>query len=228
MVDMDAPRQLRNRSRLADEVQAQLREEIYRGQLAPGAVLNQEKLAEHLQVSRTPLREALRVLESEGILSLRRGNRVEVVSLDDRTLLDACLTRQVIDGFAARLAAEREGAGAEADLKVLLAKQRDALEPFDSTAFQDADAGMHERVILAGENKFLVAMIPLVRMTVQVFIPRRAWGSVRARDVLDEHTRIIEAVIAEDADAAEFHARAHAGSVVRMLQDEISANPTGD
>lgn len=221
---MDAPRQLRNRSRLADEVQAQLREEIYRGHLAPGAVLNQEKLAEQLQVSRTPLREALRVLENEGILSLRRGNRVEVVSLDDRTLLDACLTRQVIDGFAARQAAERGGAEAEEDLEALLARQRDALDPFDSTAFQEADAGMHERIILASENKFLVAMIPLVRMTVQVFLPRRTWGSSHSHDVLDEHTRIIAAVVGEDAEAAEFHARSHAGSVVRILQQEISAN----
>ncbi len=97
--------QWRSRVRLVDEVADELRERIYSGSYALGSKLRQEELAEELQVSRTPLREALRVLESEGLLHSEPGRGVRVVPADVKKFLAAYQLREVIDGLAARLAA---------------------------------------------------------------------------------------------------------------------------
>ena len=96
-----------DRTRLVDEIQDHLREQIYAGRYPPGTRLLQEQIAEELDVSRTPLREALRVLEHEGLLSLTRGNGVEVVSVQRKRFLDALVLRAVVDGAAARTVAQR-------------------------------------------------------------------------------------------------------------------------
>src|SRR6516165_7232404 len=93
-------------TRLADEVSHLLRDLILRGQLAPGTPLLQVQLAERLGVSRTPLREAFRILERDGLLRISNGNKtVEVIELDRQHLIETYQVREVIDGLAARLAA---------------------------------------------------------------------------------------------------------------------------
>ncbi len=96
----------RGRVRLVDEVAAELRERIYAGGYAPGTKLRQEEIADDLQVSRTPLREALRVLQSEGLVVNEPGRGVRVVMADLTRFLAAYRLREVVDGLAARLAAE--------------------------------------------------------------------------------------------------------------------------
>src|SRR4051794_28051850 len=92
--------------RLVDEVVSRLRDNIIDGTIPAGSRLPQVALAEQLGVSRTPLREALRVLESEGLLRTADNNRtVEVVQVTPDDLRDMYELREVIDGLAARLAA---------------------------------------------------------------------------------------------------------------------------
>src|SRR5438093_10908651 len=96
------------RTRLVDEVTDRLRSLILDGTLPPGQPLLQISLSEQLGVSRTPLREALRVLENEGFVRISNGNNtLEVVELSPQEMVEMYELREVVDGLAARLAAKR-------------------------------------------------------------------------------------------------------------------------
>jgi DNA-binding FadR family transcriptional regulator len=92
---------------LVDEIASVIRERIYTHRYPTGSWLRQEHLSAELGVSRTPLREALRVLEQEGLVQVEAGQGARVVTGDLDKLLDAYELRAVVDGLAARLAAER-------------------------------------------------------------------------------------------------------------------------
>ncbi len=94
----------RSQTRLLDEVADALRERIYAGDYAPGAILRQEHIAAEFGISRTPLREALRVLERDGLVIHLPGRGVRVASADLTRLIDAYAVREVLDGVAARFA----------------------------------------------------------------------------------------------------------------------------
>jgi DNA-binding GntR family transcriptional regulator len=206
-----------NRSRLVDEIQDYLREAIYVGRYAPGTRLRQEQLAEELNVSRTPLREAMRVLQHEGLLRPTRGNGVEVVQVDARRLLDACLLRELVDGLAARLTAARRPDGIGAQLTPLLEVQRRALDPWDVGTFVDADVELHTLLLRASGNDFLMNEMPLIRLTAQVFLPVTHFDEARAVVVISEHERIVAAVVAGDEMGAELCARAHVRATIGAL-----------
>ena len=208
------------RSRLVDEIQAHLREQIYTGRYPPGTRLLQEQIAAELDVSRTPLREALRVLEHEGLLSLTRGNGVEVVSFERKRLLDALVLRAVVDGAAARTVAERgPGRRLRADLDRALARQRAALAPWDRVVFARADADLHVALLNGTENPYLIAQAALVRLVIQVFQMHASFGPQRAQPKVSDHEAIVAAVVAGDADEAERRARAHIEQVASEVRE---------
>src|SRR5579862_4729146 len=109
------------RTRLVDDVTDRLRSMIIDGTLAPGTTLLQIDLAERLGVSRTPLREAFRILEYEGFVRIANGNKtLEVVDLSDDDIIELYQFREVIDGLAARLAAKR--GISDADYEMLMGR----------------------------------------------------------------------------------------------------------
>src|SRR4051812_36398728 len=209
-----------DRPRLADEIRNYLADEIYAGRYLPGMQLRQEQLAEELQGSRTPLREARRGLENDGLLSVRRGNRVEVISADKERFLDALVLRELIDGAAARLcAAKGLQPGPQAQLERALQSQVSALDPWDRVAFARGDADLHAAILHLSGNFYLDQQINLVRLTIQVFQMGTDFGPDEATGKIDEHRRIVAAIIADDPEEAELAARSH----IRRVIDELSA-----
>jgi DNA-binding GntR family transcriptional regulator len=207
---------------LVDEIQDHLREQIYAGRYPPGTRLLQEQIAEELHVSRTPLREALRVLEHEGLLSLTRGNGVEVVSVARKRFLDALVLRAVVDGAAARTVAQRgPGRRLGDELNRALADQRAALEPWDRERFSRADADLHVALLHGTDNPYLIAQVVLVRLVIQVFQMENAFGPERAEPKLAEHLGIVAAVLDGEPDEAERSARRH----IERIVDEVRARP---
>jgi DNA-binding GntR family transcriptional regulator len=206
-----------NRARLVDEILDYIREQIYSGAFPPGMQLRQERLAEELEISRTPLREALRVLQSEGLLSIKRGNRVEVIGADLDRFRDALSLREVVDGVAARLAAERHTPRLASALERAVAGQREALSPWDRVAFSTHDAEFHGAIFQATQNPYVAAEISLVRLSIQVFQRSTSWGEERARGTIEDHERIAAAVVAGEAEEAEIASRAH----IRRVFDDL-------
>ncbi|WP_022930386.1 GntR family transcriptional regulator [Patulibacter americanus] len=202
----------RGRIRLVDEVAQVLRERIYAGAYEPGAALRQEQLAADLQVSRTPLREALRVLEREGLLTAEPGRGVRVVAIDHETLLDAYAVREVLDGLAARLAALRATRADVAELEEMLERQHtftDASGSFDVGGYTQANVAFHARIVDLADNDFVTGQLPLVPLTSQVFVPKRLIAEDRARSAVAEHELIVAAIAKGDGAQAEEQARQH-------------------
>src|SRR2546421_8066869 len=157
------------RARLVDGVVEQLRTLILSGALPPGQSLRQIEVSERLGVSRTPLREAFRVLEREGFVRISNGNNtLEVVGPSPEEMIELYQVREVIDGLAARLSAQR---GAPADaldrLSDLVDEMRelDTAEkgPWRAALHADFHAGIAE---LSG-NQHVVGQVPMIRFTAQ-------------------------------------------------------------
>jgi DNA-binding GntR family transcriptional regulator len=213
-----------NRSRLVDEILEYVREQIYSGEFPAGMQLRQERLAEELDVSRTPLREALRVLQSEGLLQMKRGNRVEVIGADVERFLDALVLRELVDGVAARLSAERQTPRLGASLQRALEAQHAALDPWDRPAFANWDVEFHRAIFAATGNPYVIAQLSLVRLSIQIFQRGTSWGQERAARTIADHERIAEKILADEPADAEEVSRLHIHRVIDDLRAQQSTH----
>ena len=209
--------------RLADSVYEQLLDAIAAGSLAPGTRLVQGAIAEQMNVSRTPVREALLRLEREKILDSvdRGGFLVRTISSDDARQIYQ--VRQAIEGYGARLVAEGgDPAAAAAGLLPLV----NAMEQWDPTeglklAFQRNDA-LHRGVVEATANQVLVAAFDLVWARAQSFL---MYAVLVAVEPLAEvpgtgHRDILQAIAAGDGHKAQETMIAH---IAHGLEAQIEA-----
>ena len=206
-----------SRVRLVDEVAAVLREAIYAARFPPGTRLRQEELAAQLNISRTPLREAMRILERECLVEVEPGRGVRVVSADPVTLLAAYQMREMVDGLAARLAAEHRDEALPARLRDLIEQQRGAVAEWDPGRYTQTNVEFHGAIMAAADNQFVTAQLPLVHMTARVFAPVAHVDRSRAEMAVQEHVPIADAIAAGDADESERLARAHIRQTIASL-----------
>jgi DNA-binding GntR family transcriptional regulator len=210
----------RSRVRLVDEVVEVLRERILSGHYTPGAPLRQEQLAAELNISRTPLREALRMLESDGLVTVSPGRGARVVAGDRERLLAAYQLREVIDGLAARIvAATGLGRGKKA-LQDAIETQRRALEPWEPRDYTSANIRFHQTIIELSGNEFLIGELPIVHMTSRVFMPFEVVEHGRATRAVGEHQSIVAAMAAADPEESERLARAHVHLTIESLAEQ--------
>ncbi len=109
-----------NAGTAAETAYAVLREAILTNTLTPGARLRADDLAKQLGVSKTPVREALRKLQAENLISVNSGNTLTVKVLSEKQLLEIYYTREALEGMAARLAAENAGQMDLIDMRAIL------------------------------------------------------------------------------------------------------------
>jgi DNA-binding GntR family transcriptional regulator len=206
-----------SRVRLVDEVAAVLREAIYAARFPPGTRLRQEELAAQLDISRTPLREAMRILERERLVEVKPGRGVRVVSADPTTLLAAYQLREMVDGLAARLAAGKGDSALVGRLRGLIEQQRPAVADWDPARYTQTNVEFHGAIMEATGNQFVVAQLPLVHMTSRVFAPVAHVDPSRAEMAITEHVGIADAIERGDGDEAERVARAHIRQTIASL-----------
>lgn len=207
----------RGRVRLVDEVTDVLRERIYAGDYEPGEPLPQEQLAVSLDISRTPLREAFRVLEREGLVTSEPGRVVRVVEVNSRKLLAGYQLREMLDGLAARLAAIRADASDIAGLREHLTEQTEALQNGNLGAYTQANVQFHTAIVHIASNDFVTAQLSLIPLTARVFTPARRLEDTRARAAVLEHEQIVRAIESGDAQASEDRARVHIRVTITQL-----------
>lgn len=203
--------------RLVDRIAEQLREKIYAGEYAPGDRLRQEQLAAELSVSRTPLREALRILERDGLVAVTPTRGVQVAPGERAHLLSAYEVREVIDGLAARLAAGRRSPSMDRQLSGHLECQEAALHPWNARLWTRMNVAFHCAIVEHAANPVLQTHVALIRLTAQVFHPHQLLDPGRAAQALDEHRAIAIAIAAGDASGAEGAARRHVHRTLQAL-----------
>jgi GntR family transcriptional regulator of vanillate catabolism len=205
-------RPLRKQQRLVDQVSAHLREGILRGELAPGAPLIQEELAEKLGVSRTPLREAFRILERDGLVrSSPRSNTVLVADFSDDDVTDLYQIREVLDGLAARLAATRRPSDSDlVELARFVTQMSNSIRPgFNTPRYLEAHDAFHLGIVELSRNKRLWAQESVFRISAQMLYGRLATNVERMERSNEEHQQIIDAIASGDGARAEKVARRH-------------------
>ncbi len=199
------------RTRLVDQAVEALRAAILSGRLAPGTRIRQLALAEQMGISRTPLREALAKLELEGLVTLLPAGGVRVALLEPAEAVELYDIREVLDGLAARLTAERADAAAIERLGAHLEAMRRCIErgEQDAHAWFTHHVAFHEEIFRASGNSRLVSMTSIVRVSIQRFHRLLLTTPNRLSTAFSEHETIYRAIAAREPARAEQLARRH-------------------
>ena len=144
---------------LRDVVFQTLRKAILTGELKPGERLMEIHLAEKIGVSRTPIREAIRKLELEGLVMNVPRKGAQVAEISQKGLRDVLEVRRALDSFCAELACERITDDGKQALKEACAAFEEAVKTKDTTAIAKADVNFHDIIIGATGNERIVALI---------------------------------------------------------------------
>jgi DNA-binding GntR family transcriptional regulator len=215
-------------SSVPDYVAGHLREWILDGEFPDGAPLRQEEIAQRLGVSRPPVREALRLLEGEGLTVLRPRRGYVVASLDVGDVEEIFEIRERLEELAGEFAA-RNRTAADIDALAALVAEMEALEdPIDAAAFGAANAAFHARIFQAAERPRLTRMMLPLRDAVDRYI---RLGGVLASDmgqVRTDHRAIFEAFRAGDPKRLGALSRAHVAATGARLVTALRVRGAGD
>ena len=186
-----------------------LREEIFAGKLAPGGFLDETALCERLEIARTPLREALKVLTSEGLLrhEPRRGCFVSVVTEKD---LDEIFP--VIALLEGRCAFEAARNASDADLRELEALHKRLAGHAKAgriNAYYETNFAIHEALILLADNRWLAQAINDLRKILKLSRLQSLGAPGRLSQSLSEHMTVFAALKSRDSEGAEAAMRTH-------------------
>ncbi|MBY6006081.1 GntR family transcriptional regulator [Salipiger bermudensis] len=192
---------------------ALLLQEITSGRLEPGTRITETELAERLQMSRTPVREALRRLEAEGLVTHKPRVGVIVRQLSYSELMELYEMRWVLEGTAARLAAR---AASDVEIEELAAINDEmAACAGDGAALYALNRQFHTTLIAAARNRYLVKSVRSIELTLQILGPTPLREMRRAQEVIAEHAAVVEALRARDGAGAEAAMRAHMDAAQR-------------
>lgn len=213
MKEVDPGPPLKTERSRADTVYENLLEAINTGRLSPGARLRENEIALWLDVSRTPVREALRRLESEDIIT--RNERGLVVSqLDERQIHELYAIREVLEGAAAAAAAQNASPTEIEVLRLILAESANA-DMADYARHAELNREFHAAIYRAAANRYLLKSLrslhdAMSRLSVTTF----SWPH-RPEEAYEEHKQILAAIEGKDAEGAEKASRHHIRQALR-------------
>jgi DNA-binding GntR family transcriptional regulator len=177
----------------------------------PGQQLQEAFLADWLGVSRTPVREALRHLERDGLVVPKHARGVVVAQVTIEDISHGYLLLEVLEGLAARLAAQRIDDDQARQLAVMLDEMRDAVATGDYERWATVDADLHERVRSIAEcrklSELTALVYPVLDRVRNMYLLDGGEPDVRSR-LMALHLGMGEAILARDAERAETLARA--------------------
>jgi DNA-binding GntR family transcriptional regulator len=184
-----------------------LRKAILSKQLKPGERLVEEQLAADLGVSRNPVREALRVLESEGLVEINPRRGASVTNVSEEEAQEIVEVRAALEGLCARLAARRCTPALKADIERILDRGEQAAAADDSPALARIHSQVHALMARAGNNRQLAVFVQSLRdKTDWLYTSSVTW---RAQLSWREHAAILRAITEGDEELAALLASRH-------------------
>ena len=187
------------RQGLHQSVAVRLRQRLVEGLIAPGAKLNERELSESMQVSRTPLREAIKMLAAEGLVELLPNRGAVAAQLNAQDVAD---TFEVVAGLEAQsgeLAAERITAPELAEIRALHYEMLAAYTRRDLPAYYRLNAQIHARINAAARNPVLSQTYRTVNARLQVLRFRSNFDEIKWQHAMQEHEAMVERLAARDA-----------------------------
>jgi DNA-binding GntR family transcriptional regulator len=185
-----------------------IRDRIITLKLAPGSVIEETRLREDLGLGRTPIREALQRLAHENLVTFvpHRGTFVCDINLTDLHRLTEL--RVELEGYAARLAAERASARDRAVMEALMA-ELDGIDEADVDNLMRLDQRIHRQVYQATRNAFLQATLEeTFNLSLRIWFLGLDRG-VRLKQAVEEHRQLLQAIVSHDGEKAESVMRRH-------------------
>lgn len=210
----------------AQDIRKTLEEEIARGRLAPGMRLEEIALAQRFGVSRTPVREALRLMEPTGLVEIRPRRGAIVAAPSRQRVHEMFELMAELEAMCGRLAAERMDAAARESLTALHVRCQDAADAHDVAAYYDANMDYHSGIYAGARNSVLADEMMRQRLRLRPFRRLQLQAPHRMMESAREHDAITQAIL--DGDGAEAAKLLHAhlvgqGSVVETLQTDDAA-----
>lgn len=184
-------------------VLSQLRRAILRGEIEPGAWLRQTDLAEHYEVSRTPVREALRALDREGLVRLVPNHGAQVTPLSLETFEEIYALRSGIEGLAARTAAITATEGAHALLRSRITELKHVARSSPLPEYLDQEWRLRLTIYELTSRTNLVHTIRTLREAAERYLRLAYRLDADLQESFGFHERLVAAVIAGDGNAAE-------------------------
>lgn len=206
---MDLPTSPRD---LGQEAYARIRDAIREGSLAPGLRLTETDLAARFGVSRTPVRQAIARLEAEGLLTHEPRRGLSVTRPDHAQIMELYVMREVLEGAAARLAAQHATETEIAAMAELVEAEPAVMD--DSRGLAEVNLRLHGLLYLAAHNRYLLRSLEQLTATMAL-MPSLLTRGGRAEAAHAEHRLILDALSRRDAARAEEVARAHVRAAQR-------------
>ena len=208
----------------ADEAFDCLQMAIVKGDLTPGEKIGEVELCSRFHLTRGPLREALGRLESRGLLVRRPHAGVKVVSVSAEELIELYRIRELMEGLAARQAAERMTDAEIAALRATLDTHETMIEQAQGQAYYQAegDYDFHHRIATGSRNTKLTQMLlgDLYYM-VRMYRYRLSTSAGRPHLALGEHRNIVNAIANRDGELAEFLMKRHIQAARKNIEQKI-------
>jgi len=192
---------------LYEEVAEQLRQRIFRRELEPGSWIDELKIAEEFGISRTPLREALKVLAAEGLVTMKVRRGAYVTEMSEKDLRDVYHLLSLLESDAAGVVAER---ATDAQLKTL----QDLHAELESAAgnreaFFSVNERFHMALLDMADNRWRSQMVADLRKVMKLNRHNSLFKQGRIEDSLNEHRAILDAMLARDPEGTRRAMQAH-------------------
>jgi len=190
-----------SRVALHDQVVARLRTMLVEGHIPPGAKLNERTLCEQLRVSRTPLREAIKLLAAEGLVDLLPNRGAVAVKLTEGDVVNTFEVLAMLEGMSGELAAQRIDDAQLAELRALQYEMMACFARHDLSGYYRLNARIHTGINEAANNPVLTNAYRSINARVQSLRFRTNQNEAKWRRAIKEHEAMIEALAARDAMA---------------------------
>jgi DNA-binding GntR family transcriptional regulator len=199
---------LPDRDQLGESAYERIREAIRAGDLEPGHRITESDLARWLNMSRTPVREAISRLETEGLLTHVPRQGLTVARLDYQAVMELYEMREVLEGTAARFAAHHAAVAEIETLREMLDLEAE-FGPSDARRGAEANRRFHQIIYHAAHNRYLLKTLNALGDSMMLLGHTTLALPGRHTTALEEHRLIVEAISARDADGAQQAACGH-------------------
>lgn len=190
-----------SRMALHDQVAARLRTMLVEGRIPPGAKLNERVLCEQLRVSRTPLREAIKLLAVEGLVDLMPNRGAVAVKLTEADVIDTFEVLAGLEGLSGELAAQRATDAERAEIRAMHYEMLASYTRRDLSNYYRLNAAIHGAINAAARNPVLASTYARINARVQSLRFRTNQNEAKWKRAVEEHERMLAALDARDAGA---------------------------
>jgi DNA-binding GntR family transcriptional regulator len=186
------------RAALHQQATQRLRQMLVEGRIAPGAKLNERELAQELRVSRTPLREAIKMLAAEGLVELVPNRGAIAVALSEADVLDTFEVMAGLEGLSGELAAQRITNAELAEIRAMQFEMMGAYTRADLSNYYRINSMIHTAINAAAKNPVLTSTYNQVNARLQALRFRSNQNGEKWKRAMKEHEKMVDALGARD------------------------------